>query len=58
MEKKMTYEQWLEKTDRFDMAREMGYDCWEDVPAHLQLHINHRLAEAWITYKADELILA
>ena len=54
----MTYEQWLEKTDRFDMAREMGYDCWEDVPAHLQLHINHRLAEAWITYKADELILA
>ncbi len=55
---KMTYEEWNEATNQHDMAVEMGYDCWEDVPPQKQLYITMRLAELWINYKADELITA
>lgn len=52
----MKHDEWLEKTNLCDIAKELGYDCHETLPADLSLHIQHRLAEEWITYKQSELI--
>lgn len=47
----MNYTEWEKLTHPEVIAEELGYEHAEDVPTHLMVNIQHKLAEMWINYK-------
>ncbi len=50
-----SYDRFTEVMDKEEIARDMGYDSFEEVPSDLQLHIHHKVAEARINQVAHLL---